>query len=204
MRQSSKTYSLIGHLVIGVVFGALAVLLFFHHSAEAPSQLEYVTSSSTETAALEKSEPQILQIPAISLETRFGSSLGLQPDGSVEVPAGFDEVGWYKFGPTPGEAGPAVILGHIDSVSGPAVFWSLGQLVAGDQINIIRMDGSTARFVVERVEKYPQTDFPTAAVYGDINYAGLRLITCSGTYQKGIQRYTHNTVVYARLAKEGE
>ena len=145
--------------------------------------------------------PTKLSIPKLEIETTFEESLGLAIDGSIEVPESYDQVGWYEHGPTPGEYGPAVILGHVDSVSGPGVFFPLGQLEAGDDIFIDRSDGSVAKFKVEKIERYEQIAFPTAKVYGDIDHAGLRLITCSGTFKKGEQRYTHNLVVYAKLVE---
>ncbi len=149
-----------------------------------------------ETVAL----PVRLRIPVIDLDAEFTTPLGLTITQEVEVPAEDEKVGWYKFGPRPGALGPAVILGHVDSYQGPAVFFSLGQLTVGEQIMIDREDGSTATFVVTAVERYSQDDFPTTLVYGDIDYPGLRLITCSGRYDRLSERYTHNLVVYARLA----
>ncbi len=151
---------------------------------------------------LSRAEPVTLRIPKINLTTSFVSPLGLLNNGEVEVPDSFSEVGWYQHSPTPGELGPAVVLGHVDSVDGPAVFFSLGQLESGDEVLIDRADGSIARFIVERLERYEQIAFPTLEVYGNIDYAGLRLITCSGTYERGRNRYSHNLVVYARLAPD--
>jgi hypothetical protein len=151
------------------------------------------------TTVLAASAPMHLDIPAIQLSASFTLPLALAESGEVAVPESYTEVGWYKFSPTPGELGPSVILGHVDSYQGPAVFWPLGKLVVGDEINITREDGTVVTFVVEGLERYPQSDFPTEKVYGNINYAGLRLITCSGTYNKGAKRYTHNLVVYAKL-----
>jgi hypothetical protein len=145
------------------------------------------------------SEPVQLDIPAIELSAPFTDSLGLASNGEISVPETYTDVGWYKFSPTPGELGPSVILGHVDSYTGPAVFWSLGKVSLGDEIHVTRADGSVVTFEVEGLERYPQADFPTEKVYGNITYAGLRLITCSGTYNKGAKRYTHNLVVYAKL-----
>jgi sortase (surface protein transpeptidase) len=193
LRHTKKA---IGHLIIGVAFGALLVSLWPQHS-EAPVHEQMPE----QVAALQKSKPVLLRIPKISLEATFESPLGLAQDGSIAVPEGFDTVGWYTYGPTPGELGPAVVLGHVDSIDGPAVFFSLGQLEVGDEVFVMREDGSEAKFVVERKERYPQSEFPTKEVYGDISYPGLRLVTCSGIYNKGEQRYTHNLVVYGRLVE---
>ena len=150
---------------------------------------------------MSEAAPTKLSIPKLGIETTFEEPLGLAPDGAIEIPDSYTQVGWYQHGPTPGEYGPAVILGHVDSVSGPAVFFPLGQLEAGNDIFIDRADGSVAHFIVEKIERYEQVAFPTAKVYGDIDHAGLRLITCSGTFKKGEQRYTHNLVVYAKLVE---
>lgn len=148
---------------------------------------------------LGSSSPVALRIPKINLTTGFELPLGVMPDGSVAVPQGYEQVGWYKYGPTPGEMGPAVILGHVDSYQGPAIFYNLRELTIGDEIYVDREDGSTATFIVTKIEQHPQSNFPTDAVYGNIDHAGLRLVTCAGTYNKGIARYSHNLIVYGRL-----
>ncbi|MEY2665754.1 MAG: hypothetical protein RLZZ480_859 [Candidatus Parcubacteria bacterium] len=148
---------------------------------------------------MNESEPVRLRIPSINLDTNFSAPLGLEDGGEIEVPNDYTSVAYYKFGPTPGELGPAVILGHVDSVKGPAVFFSLGQLKEGDEIQVERADGSVATFAVTELERQTQTAFPTRKVYGDIDHAGLRLITCTGIYDKEKLRYTHNLIVYAKL-----
>lgn len=152
---------------------------------------------------LPKSNPLTITIPKINLSASFEDPLGVDASREIEVPEGYDTVGYYKYGPTPGELGPAVVLGHVDSVDGPAVFYSLGQLEVGDEIEIEREDGTTAVFEVTNMERHLQSGFPTEQVYGNIDHAGLRLITCSGTFDKGIQRYSHNLIVFAELKREG-
>jgi len=149
---------------------------------------------------LSQSIPTRLYIPDIGVDTTF-VSLGLKNNYEIETPKTFDQVGWYVYGPTPGELGPSVILGHVDSYEGPAVFFSLGQLEPGDEIDVTREDGSVAVFEVEKLERYLQSNFPTSLVYGDIDYAGLRLITCSGSYDHQQLRYDHNLIVYAALVE---
>ena len=192
------------HLLPGVVLVTLVlgfVLLVPRH-AQMPNDTGSVPAKTAPGGpVMTESVPTKIAIPKLKIETTFEEPLGLTPDGAIEVPKSYTKVGWYQHGPTPGEYGPAVILGHVDSVSGPAVFFSLGQLEAGDDIYIDRADGSAAHFVVEKLERYEQIAFPTAKVYGNIDYAGLRLITCSGTFKKGEQRYTHNLVVYAKLVE---
>lgn len=148
---------------------------------------------------LSKSVPTRLRIPAIKVDASF-VELGLAADKTIEVPKSFTEVGWYIHGPTPGELGPAIVLGHVDSrVLGAAVFFYLGQLKPGDTIEIDRKDGSTAVFRVDELDRYSQDDFPTDLVYGNINHAGLRLITCTGAYDRQAKKYDRNLVVYASL-----
>jgi sortase (surface protein transpeptidase) len=191
------------HFLWGVVLAmAVAGFILLHpNQAEMPAGEDVPKPLTLEGPTLPESEPIKLSIPKLNLETDFEAPLGLQADNSIEVPDSYTQVGWYKFGPTPGEVGPAVILGHVDSYEGPAVFFSLGQLEVGDDIYVTRADGSTAHFKVSEMERNLQAAFPTAKVYGDINHAGLRLVTCSGSFDKGQQRYSHNLIVYAKLVE---
>jgi hypothetical protein len=125
--------------------------------------------------------------------------LGLNRDGSLEVPTRFDETGWWAGGARPGELGPAVIAGHVDSRTGPAVFFRLGRLRPRDAIVVVRRDGSRVRFLVQRTARYRKAAFPTAAVYGPTRAPALRLITCSGAFDSASGHYVDNTVVYARV-----
>jgi sortase (surface protein transpeptidase) len=140
-----------------------------------------------------------LSIPSVNISAPFEAPLGLTERGTVAIPEAYTTVGWYKYGPTPGALGPSVVLGHVDSVDGPAVFFSLGQVNIGDNILIDREDGSTVVFEITELERIRQGDFPTQKVYGNIPYAGIRLITCTGIYDKGVQRYSHNLIVYGTL-----
>ncbi len=148
---------------------------------------------------LSESNPVHLRIPSINVDVDFSAPLGLKPNREVEVPKEYDRVGWYKYGPTPGELGPAVVFGHVDSVDGAAIFYSLGQVKPGDSVFVTRADGTTAEFEITAFERVEQDAFPTQKVYGNIDHAGLRLVTCTGTYNKGELRYTHNLIVYAKL-----
>ncbi|WP_244502617.1 class F sortase [Streptomyces oceani] len=117
--------------------------------------------------------------------------------GTPEDPA---HTGWWRAGPEPGEEGPAVVVGHYDSDTGPAVFYDLERLEGGDPVRIQRADGSTATFRVRTVQSHSQDDFPTERVYGDTHgRAALRLITCGGAYDQEAERYEENVVVYATL-----
>ncbi|HMA77765.1 MAG TPA: sortase [Candidatus Paceibacterota bacterium] len=161
-----------------------------------PSTNELIANTRVDAGVV----PTHLSIPAVGIDTTFGESLGLNQDQTIVVPEQFDTVGWYQYGPLPGERGPAVVLGHVDSKLGPAVFYPLRRLQVGDIIEIVLSDGTVTQFVTERITYTTQTAFPTEAVYGDTNYPGLRLVTCSGTYASDTNRYSHNLIVYARAA----
>jgi len=161
-----------------------------------PSTNELIANTRVDAGVV----PTHLSIPAVGIDTTFGESLGLNQDQTIVVPEQFDTVGWYQYGPLPGERGPAVVLGHVDSKLGPAVFYPLRRLQVGDIIEIVLSDGTVTQFVTERITYTTQTAFPTEAVYGDTNYPGLRLVTCSGTYASDTNRSSHNLIVYARAA----
>lgn len=145
-------------------------------------------------------QPVRLQIPSIGLDRRL-LRLGLDRRGELQVPtmAQADQPGWYRYSPAPGDVGPAVIAGHVDSTTGPAVFYRLRYLDEGDTIKVRRDDGKVAVFTVKRVQLVTKKHFPTEEVYGPIRYAGLRLITCGGGYDKAKGGYQSNLVVFARL-----
>jgi Sortase domain len=145
------------------------------------------------------SKPVHVDIPRIGVHSRL-LSLGLQHDGTLDVPslAQANLAGWYDKGPTPGELGPAVIVGHVDTKKGPAVFYQLGRLKPGDSIEVTRKDGKVAAFAVDSVEHVLKSRFPTKRVYGEVGFAGLRLITCGGDFNG--HNYTGNIIVYGHLA----
>jgi sortase (surface protein transpeptidase) len=144
------------------------------------------------------SAPVSVSIPAIDVQSSL-IELGLNADDTMEVPQDWDQTGWFKHSPTPGELGPAIVAGHVDSYRGPAVFYRLRDLEPGDTVEIIRDDGSVAVFSVTRTEQYPKDGFPTEKVYGNLDHAGLRLITCGGGFDSRTDHYRENLVVYAAL-----
>jgi sortase (surface protein transpeptidase) len=144
------------------------------------------------------SPPVGLSIPSIDVRSTKIVDLGLQDDGSIEVPRDASAPGWFTPGPSPGQLGPAVIAGHVDSTTGPAVFYRLGQLRPRDRVAVSRADGSVATFSIDRVLTFEKDEFPTRAVYGPTTRAELRLITCSGNYDDDTG-YDSNTVVFAHL-----
>jgi hypothetical protein len=140
--------------------------------------------------------PRRIVIPAIGVSAPV-IALGLNRDGTIQTPRAWGDTGWYKPGPEPGERGPAVVAGHKDSTTGPAVFYRLRELKRGNLIRIGRADGSTVRFRVQRVEHWPKSEFPTGRVYGPTRGAVLRLVTCSGNFDRSTGHYVDNTIVYA-------
>lgn len=147
---------------------------------------------------LKASTPVRVDIPRIGVHSRL-LSLGLEHDGTLEVPSlkQAQLAGWYDKGPTPGEPGPAVIVGHVDTKKGPAVFYKLGKLKPGDKVDVTRKDGAVAAFAVDSVEHVLKTHFPTKRVYGEVGFAGIRLITCGGDFEG--HSYTGNVIVYGHL-----
>lgn len=162
-------------------------------------QVNKGNASSAFGPVLSGSEPVALDIPSIGVHATNIVGLGLADDGSLEVPSNPDHPGWFTPGPSPGQFGPAVIAGHVDSETGPAVFSELGNLTRGSRIHVSRQDDTTAIFSVDRVAVFEQDQFPTRAVYGNTtNRAELRLITCAGDYFER-SGYQSNIVVYAHL-----
>nr|WP_091607715.1 class F sortase [Micromonospora mirobrigensis] len=151
--------------------------------------------------ALERSTPTTISIPRIGVNASI-MSLGTNPDGTVQVPPLEQAMtaGWYSPGASPGEVGNAVVVGHVDSAKiGPAVFFDLGALQPGDTITVGRQDGRSATFTVDEVRSYPKTAFPTERVYGPNDRAGLRVVTCGGTFDQAARSYLDNVVVYATM-----
>jgi sortase (surface protein transpeptidase) len=115
----------------------------------------------------------------------------------MQTPHNFGDTGWFAPGPEPVERGPAVIAGHVDSMTGPAVFFKLGRLKRGDSIAIRRADHGVIHFKVQGVERWPKAHFPTKRVFGKTHGATLRLITCSGDFNRSTGHYLDDTIVYA-------
>ena len=174
--------------------------------AAAPAAPETDTDPAQGEAAatppdVQVAEPVSVTIPAIEVESEL-MRLGLNDDGTVEVPPleADDKAGWYERGPAPGEVGPAVLLGHVDSAEhGPGIFFDLGALQPGDEVAVDRADGTVAVFAVDRVEVHPKDDFPTIKVYGNTDDAQLRLITCGGDFDSAERSYEDNVIAFATL-----
>ncbi|MEU8527343.1 MULTISPECIES: class F sortase [Streptomyces] len=150
--------------------------------------------------AMPRSAPTRLRIPEIGVDAPF-TALKIGASGALEPPPADDTnlVGWHAAGTSPGERGTAVVAGHLDTVTSPAVFARLGELGSGDRFEVQRTDGTTARFVVDSVETFRKDDFPDERVYEDTPAALVRLITCAGPYDREAKDYTENLVVFAHL-----
>ncbi|MFE9661333.1 class F sortase [Streptomyces sp. NPDC005955] len=161
-------------------------------SATAPAGAEPLTVA----------RPVRVQVPSVRVDAPL-LDVGYDPQGQIEapVPTRPDTAGWFSEGPTPGERGTAVITGHVDTRTGPAVFYSLGLLRPGETVEVPRADGRTAVFTVDGVETLKREGFPAERVYGDTGRAELRLITCGGSYA-GESGYDANVVVFAHLTGE--
>jgi sortase (surface protein transpeptidase) len=156
-----------------------------------------VNPAGLQTTAL-PAAPVSLTIPAIGVKTSL-VRLGLQANGTLQVPGSTTVAGWYTGSPRPGAAGSAVIAGHVDSRYGPGIFFWLRTMRPGERIYVKRADGTLAVFTVTGVRTYPKDQFPTAAVYGPAPDAELRLITCGGLFDQSVGSYLSNVVVFARL-----
>lgn len=157
-------------------------------------------TSDARVRPLKRSAPVRIRIPAIGVAAPV-LPVGLNADGTVQVPplADHNLTGWYRYGPAPGQRGPAVILGHVDSVTGRSVFFKLKDLRKGDKVYVTLADGKTAVFAVDGLQRTAKTQFPTNAVYGKLRYAGLRLVTCGGAFDPATGHYEDNIIVYAHL-----
>lgn len=149
---------------------------------------------------IEQPEPVSLRIAAIGVDTTL-LDLGLQDDGTLEVPPEGFPAGWYTGAPRPGAIGPAVIAGHVDWDGEAGVFWALRDLEPGDTIEVTREDGSVAIFATAELERVAKDAFPTDRVYGDLPTPALRLITCGGEFDERAGSYRDNLVAYADLVE---
>ncbi len=191
------------------VVGGLALVLPGAAPVAAPAsaQIEARTGTAARlplpvtagTAGEQAAAPTRVRLPAIGVRSSL-VRLGVDEERVLVPPADFGRAGWFAAGPAPGETGPAVIAGHVDSTDGPAVFFRLGELAPGDEVLVDRADGTTARFRVRSVDRYPKDAFPTDQVYGPTPRAELRLITCGGEFDAGERSYRDNVVVTAVLA----
>ena len=171
-------------------------------SANPPPSITDAIRPAAGALILPASPPVSLSVPAIGVQASL-IDLAKNADGTVEVPSLEDPnspPGWYKNSPSPGTLGPAIILGHIDSrLFGPGVFFSLHKLQQGDEVDVTRADGKIAIFTIDAVKTVAKSNFPTREVYGNLDHAGLRLITCGGQFDPDARSYESNVIVFASL-----
>jgi sortase (surface protein transpeptidase) len=169
-------------------------------SPEASSKVLAVQAPVTANA-MPRSVPVQLIIPKIGIDAHIAEA-GLDQYGAVAMPFDIYTPAWYEYSPTPGELGPSVIVGHLDGANYAnltGIFWRLNELVPGDQITVNREDGSVAKFKVLATKQISRANFPTTEIYGNIKYAGLRVLTCGGNFDPVSGHYDKNTVVFAAL-----
>lgn len=152
-------------------------------------------------AARSSATPVSVSIPAIGVQSDL-EDLHRGSAGELDPPVDWDRAGWFSDGIVPGEVGPAVIAGHVDSPTAAAVFFRLDELVAGDEIHVAMSDGTTRTFTVDRSERAAKSAFPTSDVYGTTPTAQLRLITCDGVFDTATGHYTDNLIVFADLSSD--
>jgi hypothetical protein len=155
----------------------------------------FVSSSTYPTVA----PPVRLRIPALHVDSPL-TALDLRHDGSVQVPVGTSVAGWYDRGPRPGQPGPAVILGHVDSQRGPGIFFDLYRVGRRTLVEVDRSDGSTATFRITKVSRVAKTRFPTDLVYAPSLDPTLRLVTCGGSFDHARGSYRDNVIAFAEAA----
>ena len=149
---------------------------------------------------LPASVPVAVDIPSIDVHATTLMPLAVGPDGVLPPPSDYALAGWYTGGPNPGQLGPAVIAGHVDGPDGPAVFYRLGELLPGAEVDVARQDGTVARFTIDTVASYAKADFPTSLVYGNTtDRAEIRLITCGGVFDHSTGHYVDNVVAFGHL-----
>jgi len=190
-----------------VIVGGTAGLLLTHRSTPAlrpvaagvaalPAPTGPIVAP-PQSAAAQVARPVSLTIPLIGVKTNL-ITLGLAAGGAMQVPPPTSTVaGWFTGSPRPGAVGSSIIVGHVDSKSGPGIFFRLPELQKGDDVYVKRSDGTTAEFRVTEVQEYPKDQFPTETVFGPTPDAELRLITCGGTFDSVTGHYLSNIIVYA-------
>ncbi len=176
-------------------FPALSPFLTVAPTAPGPN-----ATASPAPQPLPRSEPERIEIPQIGVDAPF-MQLSLGDSGQLNPPPASDTnlVGWFKDGASPGERGASIVVGHVDTQTGPAVFVLLRTLKPGNKVDITRADGTVADFKVDSVETFSKDDFPDDRVYADTSAPELRLITCGGNYDHSAHDYEANVVVFAHL-----
>jgi LPXTG-site transpeptidase (sortase) family protein len=193
-KPRSATDSAITKIAIGLVVVLALLALVVGMSSGSSS------SSSAPSLLLGPAAPMKVTVPSISASSSLVPT-GVLPDGSLDVPPLSQpmQASWYDKSPTPGQPGPAVVLGHVNGNGRPGIFANLDKVKAGEEVMIDRADGQTAVFTVSHVDTVPKDNFPTADVYNDTPDSQVRLITCGGDLDRAAHSYLSNVIVYGNL-----
>ena len=195
MNRTLRTSALVGAvLTIVVGLGACAP---DQSAADPTPTVAPVQAEVPATPVAKPGKPTRVEIPVIAVDVQL-HGVGLNPDGSMEMPA-FGDAAWYDPGPRPGGAGPAVLVAHVRGPGGADVFARLHELQPGDEVTVHRTDGAST-FVVDGSEQVPKEDLPLDRIWIETEASALRLITCGGEYDPKIGGFPDNTIVYAHLA----
>jgi len=191
--------ALVVGLVVGLLFGGGKDPA---PSASAPDSTRPAATSGVPqvVTSLAHIAPVQLIIPSIGVDSTL-VNLGLNGDGTLEVPVAYEKAGWFTGGNYPGDPSgpPGLIAGHVDDYTGPAVFFDLAKLVAGDEVHVVRADNTVAVFVVSATAQYPKSEFPAAEIYAPVPGSEVVLITCTGEFNSNARSYVDNFVVRAQL-----
>lgn len=203
-RRSAKAPALLAALAVLVLVGMAISTCAAPHREPAPAPPAVAPVAPAPGPTIAPPIPVAISIPRIGVASTLIQT-GILPDGTAEVPPVDtpEQASWLSESPRPGEPGPAVIYGHIDGAGQRGVFADLDQLAAGDRVLIGRGSAPPAEFEVYAVESYPKTEFPAAKVYGDTEGPELRLVTCTGPFDRAAGHHRDNLVVYARLTPAG-
>lgn len=213
LSRVKKTHVVVGLLVVLALGGGY---LLGTAGGSAPAQAASATTTvvaptatsaapltslaAVQSAPVVPSPPAKIEIPAIGVSGGL-VDLHLNPDGTLEVPKDYQRMGWYSDGAKPGDINypPTIVAGHVDSFQGPAVFFDLRKLKAGDKVRVTQANGKIAVYAIYATAEYPKTKFPASTVYAKRAESELVLITCSGAFDSSLRSYDDNLVVSARL-----
>jgi Sortase domain len=187
-------------IMAGAVAAGTAIVAQVHAPQPSPAAAG-ATGGKTHGPSLHRSLPVSVDIPAIGVHSKL-LHLGVSSRGAIQVPSLYTRAGeaaWYKYSPTPGQIGASVIVGHVDTFAGPAIFFRLGALQPGNRIDVTLADGITAVFRVTGVRQYPKSRYPAKVIYRAHHFAALRLITCGGAFDYATRNYLSSIVVFASL-----
>ncbi|MFF2554516.1 sortase domain-bontaining protein [Nocardia sp. NPDC058058] len=194
-----ERWAVLSAVLLGIAAVLLSLVISPSAARTAPiaadARLDVVPPS---PSPLARAIPVSLAAAKIGLVTDL-DRIGTKPDGDIADPAGFARASWFAPGPSPGESGSSVIIGHVDDYRGPAVFFRLSSLALGDEIQVNRSDGTTASFAVYRTQTVPKEQFPADQVYRGGGPSDLALVTCGGAFDTATRGYRSNVIVYTRL-----